>query len=130
MVTAGCSGMDLAGLKLHDIPQVGEADVAGSDSDRTVDGWALVIDRSGAPLGWIDSDGVRRHRAGAPLSASMAGVGALLRPDGNLSQALDCALSSPAAMGVAVDSAGKVVGGVRAGDVLTALESRKAEGRG
>jgi osmoprotectant transport system ATP-binding protein len=89
----------------------------------------LVIDGNGAPLGWIDTDGLRRHRAGAPLSETMAGVGALLRPDGNLSQALDCALSSPAAMGVAVDNAGKVVGGVLASDVLAALDSRKAEGR-
>ena len=122
--------LDLTGLELHDVLQVTEADVAGGDGDPVVDGWALVVDADGAPLGWIDTDGIRRHRAGAPLPASMAGVGALLRPDGNLSQALDCALSSPAAMGIAVDGAGKVVGGVLAGDVLTALESRKAEGRG
>ncbi len=89
----------------------------------------LVIDGNGTPLGWIDTDGIRRHRGGAPLSETLAGVGALLRPDGNLSQALDCALSSPAPMGVAVDWAGKVVGGVLAADVVTALNSRKAEGQ-
>ena len=57
----------------------------------------------------------------------MTSVGSLFRPGGNLSQALDAALSSPGAMGVAVDNAGKVIGGVRAGDVLAALESRRQD---
>jgi osmoprotectant transport system ATP-binding protein len=121
--------LNLTGLKLHDIPQICEADLAAGHHGSIVDGWLLVINGNGTPLGWIDTDGIRRHRGGAPLSDSLAGVGALLRPDGNLSQALDCALSSPAAMGVAVDSAGKVVGGVLAADVVTALNSRKAEGQ-
>ena len=41
-------------------------------------------------------------------------------PDGTLRQALDAALSSPSALGVAVDASGRVAGGVRAEDVLEA----------
>jgi osmoprotectant transport system ATP-binding protein len=84
----------------------------------------LVVDDDDVPLGWIDADGVRRHRAGAPLSESISAVGSQLRPTGNLSQALDAALSSPSFVGVAVDRKGKVVGGVLASDVLTAVEAR------
>ena len=70
---------------------------------------------------------MRRHRGGASLRDSVTSVGSLFRPDANLSQALDAALSSPAAMGVAVDKAGKVIGGVRAADVLAALESESQD---
>ena len=76
-------------------------------------------------LGWIDADGLRRHRDGASLSASMTVVGSVFRPHGNLSQALDAALSAPSAMGVAVDGDGKVIGGVLAADVLAAVEARR-----
>ncbi|HUH68792.1 MAG TPA: ABC transporter ATP-binding protein, partial [Mycobacterium sp.] len=79
----------------------------------------------GAPLGWIDAEGLRRHRAGASLSDSMSAVGSLFRPDGNLSQALDAALSSPSGVGVAVDEGGKVIGGIMAVDVLAAVEARR-----
>ena len=82
-----------------------------------------MVKSDGAPLGWIDAGGVRQHRTGASLLDNITSIGALFRPGGNLSHALDAALSSPAAMGVAVDEAGKVIGGVRAGDVLAALES-------
>jgi osmoprotectant transport system ATP-binding protein len=84
----------------------------------------LVVRGDGAPLGWLDANGLRKHRGGASLRDSMTAVGSLFRPGANLSQALDAALSSPAAMGVAVDKAGKVIGGVRAGDVLAVLESQ------
>ncbi len=116
--------LDLTGLPMHRIGRVFETDIC-SDREYLEDGWALVVDPDGAPLGWIDADGVARYRNGAPLSESVAGAGSLLRPDGNLSQALDAALSSPAAIGVAVDDNGKVVGGVLATDVLTALDSQR-----
>ncbi len=120
--------LDLTGLNLNDIPKLSEAEIAGID-ESVVNGWVLITDSDGAPVGWIDTEGLTRHRGGAPLSKTLAGVGALLRPDGNLSQALDCALSSPSSMGVAVDEAGKVIGGVLASNVLTALDSRKDEGQ-
>jgi osmoprotectant transport system ATP-binding protein len=70
---------------------------------------------------------VRKHRGGASLQDSVTSVGSVFRPEANLSQALDAALSSPAGMGVAVDEAGRVKGAVRAGDVLAALDSRRRD---
>ena len=115
--------IDADGLPLHDIERV-PAD--GLTSVRP-DGWTLVVDDEGAALGWIDADGMRRHRGGASLSESMSAVGSLFRPGGNLSQALDAALSSPSTVGVAVDGRGKVIGGVLAADVLAAVEARRQE---
>ncbi|MBO0865723.1 MAG: ABC transporter ATP-binding protein [Mycobacterium sp.] len=116
--------LDATGLPRRDIARVAEADVAGA---QLSDGWTLVVKSDGTPLGWIDADGVRRHRAGASLSDSVTTVGSLFRSGANLSQALDAALASPSAMGVAVDEAGKVIGGVLAEDVLAALESRRQD---
>jgi osmoprotectant transport system ATP-binding protein len=112
-------------LPLHDIPVI--TDPAAVSEEWLRDGWALVVNPDGAPLGWIDVNGVRKHRGGASLADSVTAVGAVFRPGANLSQALDAALSSPAAMGVAVDEAGKVSGGVRAGDVLAALDSHRRD---
>jgi osmoprotectant transport system ATP-binding protein len=61
------------------------------------------------------------------LSDSISAVGSQFRPNGNLSQALDAALSSPSAVGVAVDHDGKVVGGILATDVLAAVEARRQD---
>jgi osmoprotectant transport system ATP-binding protein len=112
-------------LPLHDIPTI--SDPAAVSEELLRDGWALVVNPDGAPLGWIDVNGVRKHRGGASLGDSVTAVGAVFRPGANLSQALDAALSSPAAMGVAVDDAGKVTGGVCAGDVLAALDSHRRD---
>jgi osmoprotectant transport system ATP-binding protein len=117
--------LDLTGLPLHDIQLICESDVLAAGDAPLQHGWALVVDHDYAPLGWIDADGARRHRGGAPLRDCLGAVGSLLRPDGNLSQALDTALSSPSAMGVAVDTGGKVIGGVLATDVLAALDSQR-----
>jgi osmoprotectant transport system ATP-binding protein len=114
--------LDGTQLPVRDIPRIAES-VIGDAQLR--DGWALVVKADGAPLGWIDASGMRKHRAGASLPDSVTSVGSLFRPGANLSQALDAALSSPASMGVAVDKAGKVIGGVKAGDVLAALESNR-----
>jgi osmoprotectant transport system ATP-binding protein len=114
--------LDATHLPLHDISRVAESAIGDA---QLRDGWALVVKADGAPLGWIDACGVRKHRGGASLADSVTSVGSLFRPGASLSQALDAALSSPAAMGVAVDKAGKVIGGVKAGDVLAALESNR-----
>ena len=114
--------IDAAGLPLHDVQRIPADDLSRM---CPTDGWAVVVDGAGAPLGWIDTEGVRRHRGGAPLSDSMSGVGSLFRPHGNLSHALDAALSSPSGVGIAVDDGGRVIGGVLAGDVLAAVEARR-----
>jgi osmoprotectant transport system ATP-binding protein len=115
--------LDATKLAIHDLPTI--TDAAAVSDEQLRDGWALVLKPDGAPLGWIDANGVREYRGGASLRDSVTSVGAVFRPGANLSQALDAALSSPAAMGVAVDDAGRVSGGVRAGDVLAALDSHR-----
>jgi osmoprotectant transport system ATP-binding protein len=117
--------LDAASLPIHDIPTI--TDAAAVSEARLRDGWALVVKPDGTPLGWIDAGGVRKHRGGASMRDSVTSVGSVFRPDANLSQALDAALSSPAAMGVAVDKAGKVTGSVRAADVLAALDSHRRD---
>ena len=114
--------LDANHLPVHDIPQITES-ALGEAQPRA--GWALVVKADGAPLGWIDASGVRKHLGGASLGDSVTSVGALFGPGGNLSQALDAALSSPAALGVAVDKTGKVIGGVLAADVLAALDNHR-----
>jgi osmoprotectant transport system ATP-binding protein len=117
--------LDATNLPIHGLPTVD--DTATVSGEQLRDGWALVVKPDGSPLGWIDASGVRKHRDGASLRDSVTSVGAVFRPGANLSQALDAALSSPAAMGVAVDNAGKVTGGVLAGDVLAALDSHRRD---
>lgn len=114
--------LDAAGLPLHDVARITPETLSRA---ALSDGWAVVVDGGGAPLGWIDADGTRRHRDGTPLSECMSGAGSLFRPRGNLSQALDAALSSPSGVGIAVDDGGRVIGGVLAADVLAAVESQR-----
>ncbi|RUP07304.1 MAG: ABC transporter ATP-binding protein [Mycobacterium sp.] len=114
--------LDATGLPLHEIQRI---PAAGLASAALPDGWALVVDADGAAQGWIDADGLRRHRGGQPLTEAMTSVGSVFHVDGNLSQALDAALSSPSSVGVAVDRAEKVVGGVLATDVLAAAQARR-----
>ncbi len=111
-----------SGLPLHHIDRITVDSLANDFS--VADGWTLVVDDD-VPLGWIDADAARRHRGGAPLSDTITAVGSQLRPGGNLSQALDAALSSPSAIGVAVDGEGKVIGGILATDVLAAVDARR-----
>jgi len=111
------------GLPVHDIQQVTEAEV--DELELAAGDWALVAKPDGSPFGWIDADGVRRHLGGALLYDSVIAGGSLLRPAGTLRQALDAALSAPSGVGVAVDDAGAVIGGVLATDVLVALESQR-----
>jgi osmoprotectant transport system ATP-binding protein len=65
------------------------------------------------------------HRKGASLYNSTYGGGSLFKPEDSLRQALDSALSSPSGLGVAVDADGKPVGGVKADDVLAALNDQR-----
>jgi osmoprotectant transport system ATP-binding protein len=116
--------LDATRLPVHEIAKF---TVAAAADAQLEDGWALVVNSDGTPLGWIDARGVCQHRVGASLLENITPVGALFRPGGNLSHALDAALSSPAATGVAVDEAGRVVGGVRAGDVLAALDTYRRD---
>ncbi|MCW2686740.1 MAG: glycine/betaine transporter ATPase, partial [Mycobacterium sp.] len=127
------------GLPLHEIRTATEAEIDGLELAQ--DEWVLVTKPDGSPYGWINAEGVARHRAGKSLSGgqersdpgkllydSTVAGGSLLYPDGTLRQALDAALSSPSGLGVPVDDAGKVIGGVLAIDVLAALEAQRKQG--
>jgi osmoprotectant transport system ATP-binding protein len=111
------------GLPLHDIRRVTESGVDALSLPD--DEWVLVTKSDGSPFGWINVAGVRRHREGGSLHQSVVAGGSLFRPDSTLRQALDAALSSPSGIGVAVDAAGKVIGGLRGDDVLAALETQQ-----
>jgi osmoprotectant transport system ATP-binding protein len=111
------------GLPLHDIRHVPEAELDGLQLGP--DDWVLITKPDGAPYGWVNAEGVQVHRSGKSLYDSTIAGGSLFRPDGALRQALDAALSSPSGLGVAVDADDQVIGGVRAEDVLAALQSQR-----
>ena len=111
------------GLPLHDIRRVTEAQV---DALQLSAGeWVVVCHADGSPFGWADAAGVRRHRDGSTLYDSVIAGGSLFHPHSTLRQALDAVLSSPSGIGVAVDADRKVIGGVRADDVLAALAAQR-----
>ena len=70
--------LDATNLPIHDLPTISDAAAIGDEQLR--DGWALVVKPDGAPLGWIDATGVRKHRGGASLRDSVTSVGAVFRP--------------------------------------------------
>jgi osmoprotectant transport system ATP-binding protein len=111
------------GLPLHDIRHAAEAEIDGLALGQG--DWVLVTRPDGSPFAWINADGVALHRDGASLYDSTVAGGSLFRPDGTLRLALDAALSSPSGLGVAVDDNEQVIGGVRAGDVLAALDKQR-----
>lgn len=114
-----------AGLPLHDIRRVREFEI---DALQLAPGdWVLVTRSDGTPYAWINADGVALHRGRSSLYDSTIAGGSLFRPDGTLRLALDAALSSPSGLGVAVDEHGKVIGGVKADDVLAALDRQRQE---
>ena len=91
------------------VPQVVVLIIGGIVVGPQVLGWAEPERLSGL----IDRDHL--HRGG-----TVARVG------GSLRGALDAALSAPSRRGVLVDEAGRLVGTVRAQDVLSAIERRPA----
>jgi osmoprotectant transport system ATP-binding protein len=112
-----------SGLPLHEIRRVVQPQIDALQLEP--DDWVLVTKPDGAPYGWINAAGVLAHRSGKSLYDSTIAGGSLFRPDGTLRLALDAVLSSPAGLGVAVDEHGHVVGGVKAVDVLAALETQR-----
>jgi osmoprotectant transport system ATP-binding protein len=113
-----------SGVPLHPVQTVTEEQV---DTVTLADGeWRLVTRADGKPFGWINAGGVEAHRGGASLYDSTVAGGSLFPPGGTLRSALDAALSSPSGVGVAVDEAGTVLGGILADDVIDALESQRA----
>jgi osmoprotectant transport system ATP-binding protein len=119
----GLQFFEATGLPLHDVRVVQEEGVDALTLG--VGDWVLVTRPDGTPFAWINADGVELHRGGSTLYDSTIAGGSLFRPDGTLRLALDAALSSPAGLGVAVDDAGQVLGGIKAADVLAALNAQR-----
>jgi osmoprotectant transport system ATP-binding protein len=112
------------------------ADVAKARA-ALADGWAVVVDEAGHPLGWVSGDLLSTMDTAKVLEAGdLISGGSLFDVDasssgtaGTLRNALDAALSSPSGLGIAVNGAGVVVGGVKADAVLDALASARATGK-
>jgi osmoprotectant transport system ATP-binding protein len=101
--------------------------------EALADGWAVVVDEEDRPLGWVSADTLS-GMDGSVDGGSLVSGGSLFQVDstggtaGSLRNALDAALSSPAAVGIAVDGRGAVVGGVTAQTVLAALAEARRSG--
>jgi osmoprotectant transport system ATP-binding protein len=103
-----------------------------------VKGWAVVVDEERRPLGWLSTDRLTTMDAtGSITEDALVSGGSLYQVDAGtdggvrattLRYALDAALSSPAALGIAVDASGAVVGSVTADNVLDALASARTAG--
>ncbi|MCZ0731608.1 ABC transporter ATP-binding protein [Mycolicibacterium iranicum] len=111
------------GLPLHDVPNAPESDIDALDLGP--EDWVLVTKADKTPYAWMNAEGVALHRKGNSLYDCTIGGGSFFHPDGTLRQALDAALSSPTGLGVAVDEEGRLIGGVRAPDVLELLQKQR-----
>jgi osmoprotectant transport system ATP-binding protein len=86
--------------------------------------WLLVVDENRAPLGWS----APCRLSGVIDRAHLHRGGTVARVGGTLRAALDAALSAPSRRGVLVDDAGRLVGTVRAQDVLAEIEREPVPG--
>lgn len=111
-------------VPLHEVRMATAVEVPALRLDRG--DWVLIVDAQRKPAGWIDVTGVESVRAGHALVDSTSAGGSLFTPTGDLRQALDAAISSPSGIGVAVDEAGAVRGGVLATEVLQQLAGQRA----
>jgi osmoprotectant transport system ATP-binding protein len=104
----------------------------GEPAGQVDGGWAVVVDAENKPLGWHSAESAKD----GPVSADhLVSGGSLFEVDaaaggtaGSLRNALDAALSSPSAVGIAVDAGGAVVGGITADTVLAALDQARRSG--
>jgi osmoprotectant transport system ATP-binding protein len=94
------------------------------------DGWTVVVDERNHPCGWLSADHLSTVDGSATVGAELLLAGGSLydTEHGSLRSALDSALSSPSALGVAVDGSGTLVGSVTADEVLRALAAARTAG--
>ena len=121
------------GIPVGPVATVKVGEPAEQARGALTDGWAVVVDAENKPLGWISADLLSTvEQVGAD---DLVSGGSLFEVDsaagstaGSLRNALDAALSSPAAVGIAVDKQSAVVGGVTADTVLSALADARRSG--
>ncbi len=80
--------------------------------------WLLVVDEAGAPAGWVEPG----RLDGSISREHLHRGGTVARASGSLRAALDAALSAPSRRGVLVDDEGRLIGTVRAADVIAEIE--------
>ena len=102
------------GVAIHPVPTLTAGD-SGFSVDPAGPEWQLVVDADMRPLGW----------ANPATDGDLIPGGSLFRPGDTLRRALDAALSSPSGLGVAVDSDGRLLGVIRAQEVLALIEDAR-----
>ncbi|MEQ3550777.1 ATP-binding cassette domain-containing protein [Pseudonocardia nematodicida] len=108
------------GFLSSDTIALGSLPMVSVGDPRPGDGWAVVLDTGGRPLGWVEAGDGQVTEDGIVPGGSLYDVGS-----GSLRGALDAALSSPSGLGVAVDAEGRVAGSVTADAVLAALPAAR-----
>ena len=91
-------------------------------------GWVLVVDRDGAPQGWLSVTGLPAARLTGTVEPGLLNLGGTLAAEtGTLREALDAALSSPSGRGVVVHEDGSFAGTISASQVLELIEARATQ---
>lgn len=130
------SGAILKGLNLKRIRDLDLTDVptvtvgAGRDEvlraiEKSIDGWALVLDADGRPSRWLDRTALDRSEG---LDQAGQGVRVTVEPEDTLRDALEKMLLSVTGCAACVDPQGRYMGGVRL-ELLTSFlqELQQAE---
>lgn len=111
------SFQDAPDLPLRQEPTVPLGAGPGEVRAATSDDWLLVVDE-GRPQGWVEP-----HRIEVPVEPAMLHRGGTIaHAGGPLRAMLDAALSSPSRRGVITDGDGRLLGTIRAHEVLGAIE--------
>ncbi|HEY3752341.1 MAG TPA: ATP-binding cassette domain-containing protein [Pseudonocardiaceae bacterium] len=124
------------GLTIGELPLVPLGATVAEARAALVDSWAVAVDADRRPVGWLSAARLDTVDATATVDDDLVvSGGSLYQVDSesggraaSLRGAMDSALSSPAALGIAVDSTGAVVGSVAADDVLAALAKARTAG--
>ncbi|MGO4186836.1 ABC transporter ATP-binding protein [Pseudarthrobacter sp. TAF60_1] len=102
-------------VAIHRVPTLVVRGEQFDGDPAAVTDWQLVVDEDMRPLGWA--------RPGT--DTDLIPGGSLFHPGESLRRALDSALSSPSGQGVAVDGEGRVLGAIRAQEVLAVIEAAR-----
>ncbi|MFC0438993.1 ABC transporter ATP-binding protein [Kutzneria buriramensis] len=118
------------GLSLGELAPVKVGATVAEARQALRDGWAVVVDERNHPCGWLSADRLSSVDESATVDADLLLAGGSLydTEHGSLRSALDAALSSPSALGVAVDGQGVLAGSITADEVLRALAAARTAG--
>jgi osmoprotectant transport system ATP-binding protein len=118
------------GLSLGELTPVKLGATVAEARQALRDGWVVVVDERDHPRGWLSADRLSSVDESATVDADLVLAGGSLydTEHGSLRSALDAALSSPSALGVAVDGQGALVGSITADEVLRALAAARTSG--